>query len=287
MKSSLARISSAALVCFAFFSGPAFAQVPSVTGTPAPGLGLGAGAAGNPPSIDATGCESSREVTLRKLVPNIACDQRPIWTFPKQLAKGKHLKPFLFFSAATVALIATDPYSEPYFRNSPTFNNYKVSLIRGRNTSVATASLPLAFYLVGQATGDTYARNTGLLAGEAMADAFIADYALKGVFGRMHPSDFPVRGDFSDSWWRYPGPIDNPGSFPSGHSTLAFAVASIFSRRYPRHKWVPWVVYGATAAIGFSRVPDRAHFASDVFAGAVLGWEIGHFVPMPDAGMAH
>jgi hypothetical protein len=51
---------------------------------------------------------------------------------------------------------------------------------------------------------------------------------------------------------------------------------------------VPWVAYGAATAVGFSRITLQAHFAYDVFAGAVFGYVIRRFVVLrgPDAGFS-
>jgi membrane-associated phospholipid phosphatase len=67
------------------------------------------------------------------------------------------------------------------------------------------------------------------------------------------------------------------GSFPSGHSIAAFSVATVFARRYPTHRWLPYVAYGLAATVGFSRVSLSAHFPSDVFLGAALGVAVSRF----------
>jgi membrane-associated phospholipid phosphatase len=58
---------------------------------------------------------------------------------------------------------------------------------------------------------------------------------------------------------------------------MAFSVAGVFAQRYKRHKWVPYVAYSLATAISFSRVTTGAHFASDTFVGAALGFSISHF----------
>ena len=57
----------------------------------------------------------------------------------------------------------------------------------------------------------------------------------------------------------------------------AFAVASVTSRRYPRHRWVPYVAYGLAGVVSFSRITTSSHFLSDVFFGAALGYTVGRF----------
>ena len=71
---------------------------------------------------------------------------------------------------------------------------------------------------------------------------------------------------------RRPGNLHSYDSFPSGHATAAFALASNLSEYYPRQ--APFWYLGA-AAIGWSRVELRQHHTTDVLAGAALGYWVG------------
>lgn len=62
-------------------------------------------------------------------------------------------------------------------------------------------------------------------------------------------------------------------SFPSSHAARAFVVASVFADRYEQP--IPLIAYGTAAFISVSRVYLNEHFATDVVAGAVLGFVIG------------
>jgi membrane-associated phospholipid phosphatase len=230
------------------------------------------------PGATANSESGERQVSLKTIVPNILHDQKPIWMFPVHVAEGKHLKPTLILGGVTAALIALDPYDEPYFRNSSGFKTYKTGPLRGRNTTLAITMVPLALYLSGHMFKDSYAVHTGLLAAESIVDTQLVSLIMKGMTGRLHPSDIPPHGDFSHTWFKYPGSITNPGSFPSGHSISAFGAASVFATRYRQHRWVPWVAYGIATIVSLTRVPDQAHFPSDIFAGASLGYAITHYV---------
>jgi undecaprenyl-diphosphatase len=61
-------------------------------------------------------------------------------------------------------------------------------------------------------------------------------------------------------------------SFPSGHTTTAFAVAAALTAAVParRRTWL-----AVAAGIGASRLLLNAHFLSDILAGAVIGWWAG------------
>ena len=57
-------------------------------------------------------------------------------------------------------------------------------------------------------------------------------------------------------------------SFPSGHTTLAFATAACLAINVPRWKWVFYALATMTAV---ERVCENAHYLSDVVAGAGVG----------------
>jgi membrane-associated phospholipid phosphatase len=219
-----------------------------------------------------------RPVSWKLLAPNILHDQKPIWTFSVEVAKGQHWKPTLAVVAATAGLVALDPHDTPYFRRTSTFNQFNRAF-SGTNMAVGTAVVPLSFYAVALARKDVYGQHTALLAGEAVVDAEILTTVMKNIDRRLRPSEIPPDGDFSDSWFQGHGNVlRGRGSFPSGHTIAAFSIATVFADRYREHRWVPWVAYGLASLVGFSRITLQSHFPSDVFVGAVLGYAISHHV---------
>ncbi len=216
-------------------------------------------------------------ISLKRLPLDILHDQKTIWTFPGKLVRGEHWKPVLAVALGTAGLVALDSHTQGYFHNRPGFNSYRTGPLRGRNSTLAITLTPVAFYVTGLARHKAHSQNTGLLAAEAVADTQLVSFAMKHAFGRLTPSQVPPRGDLGDTWFKYKGSFTNGGSFPSGHSASAFAVAAVIAGRYRSHRWVPWVAYGAAAFLSLTRLPDEAHFPSDVFFGGALGYGIGHF----------
>ncbi len=66
-----------------------------------------------------------------------------------------------------------------------------------------------------------------------------------------------------------------PGSsFPSGHTTVAFATLPVLDKEFPKLKTF-WLVF--IILVGFSRLYFNYHFLSDVIGGALLGYIVGHY----------
>ncbi len=100
-------------------------------------------------------------------------------------------------------------------------------------------------------------------AGYVAADAVTS--VLKPLVGRARP----YAGDGAYHFRPFAG-TDREHSFASGHATHAFALAAGIADETHR-PWVGAVAYGTAALVGWSRVHDDAHWASDVVAGAIVG----------------
>ena len=217
-----------------------------------------------------------REVTWHTLPKDFLRDQKDIWLFPTQLARGRHWVPTLAVAGVTTGLIFADPHVMPYFRSharnlddlNDTFDAYI--------TTGEVAALPASLLVAGYMRHDSYQVGTALLAGEAYADSAVVDLAMKAVTRRKRPSDVPT-GSFEGTFFSSGKSPLKGSSFPSGHSAGVFSVATVVATRYRSHRWVPWAVYGFATAISFSRVTASAHFPSDVFLGAAIGYTVTRY----------
>jgi membrane-associated phospholipid phosphatase len=221
---------------------------------------------------------NDRSVSLREIIPNIIDDQKEIWTFPARVTHHHYWIPTVIVLAATAGLIAADPWTDKPFTTSTAFHGFN-SVFNSAATSAGIAAMPVSLYAIGLLRKDSYAANTALLAGEAVADSEIVATALKTATRRLRPEYVPPDGNLGDSFFEGPGGVGpGHGGFPSGHTIAAFSVATVMARRYGKtHRWVPYAAYGLAATIGFSRVTTLAHFPSDVFLGAALGYSVSRF----------
>ena len=127
-----------------------------------------------------------------------------------------------------------------------------------------------ASWLVARATGRTEGARSITRIGVSVCAAGAGALLVKEVVGRSRPVESPGDSDNLD-------PFSGHESFPSGHAAVAFALATAINRE---SSWqgTPWITYPLAALVGWSRVHDQQHWASDVVAGAALGTWTAHKV---------
>lgn len=126
---------------------------------------------------------------------------------------------------------------------------------------------------------------TTLLASQAYITGGTIMTVLKFLTGRTRPSYYPpgveaepqFLGPFHRKLNDANGTNEN-SSFPSGHATVAFAVATVFATEYKDKPWVPIISYTTASLIGASRITENKHWITDVMVGAALGYVTGKLV---------
>lgn len=215
-----------------------------------------------------------RQVSWKSISKDFLHDQKEIWLFPGQLAKGKYWIPTLAVVGGTAVLIASDKHTMPYFRNHQGQLDDVNDVFDAYIATAEVISVPASLLIAGYTRHDEYQVQTAILSGEAYANAAVVDLAIKAVTRRKRPIDMPVGGSFEDTFFAGGKSPFHGSAFPSGHAAGVFSVATVVASRYRNHKWVPWLAYSFAAAVSFSRVTTAAHFPSDVFLGAALGYTV-------------
>ena len=124
-------------------------------------------------------------------------------------------------------------------------------------------SLPMVIAGYGWVKGDEQTVIKGLTIEAGCLVSAVIMFGMKLVFQRERP------------FVAYPKMIDarvkeTSYSFPSGHTTGAFALATGLTLQY-RHLYVAIPSYLFAAGVGISRIYAGVHYPSDVLVGALIG----------------
>lgn len=217
------------------------------------------------PSLSPTPVTKTRTLE-HEFVKNIARDQKAIWTSPFRI-KADDVPWVAGFAATTAALIATDRHTSAWVSQNGSLSPVSRYVSWG-GTAYADAGIAGAFYFIGRATDNDRARETGLLSAEAFIDSGIVAQVLKYAADRPRPNFDNGRGTF----------FNGGVSFPSGHATSAWSVATVIAYEYWDHPAIRYGAFAAAAMVAMSRYSGRNHFLSDVFVGSAIGFYTGRYV---------
>jgi len=129
--------------------------------------------------------------------------------------------------------------------------------------SILAVATPATVILTGLTTGNKQLTIKGLEIAGGIAITEGVTAGLKYTIRRQRPFDA-----YPDLIYAHSNPTDP--SFPSGHTSVAFATATSLSMAFP--KWYVIVPsFGYATAVGYSRLRLGVHYPSDVFAGALIG----------------
>ena len=137
----------------------------------------------------------------------------------------------------------------------------------------------IAILLGGVVAHNERLRDTGFDALESsMWAAGIVTPILKRSVGRYRP--IQEHGTYAFK------PFSNAESFPSGHSTNAFALATAIAAHSDGYL-VPTIAYTLATSVAIARVNDRVHFPSDVVAGALIGRAVAKAITTRHRALKH
>jgi len=130
------------------------------------------------------------------------------------------------------------------------------------SVSPISIGAPIAVLGLGLIQKDSSLKSNGIIMVEALFVNAFTTTALKLAFKRDRPFvTYPYLDKQADA---------GSYSFPSGHTSSAFALATSMSLAFPKWYVVAPVFLYASAA-GYSRMHLGVHYPSDVLAGAIVG----------------
>ncbi len=199
-------------------------------------------------------------------------------TAPQTLFTARDAWRAAAFAGLTVAMFPLDKHIETHLRDPTTPAN---RFLDRAATGVEYLSTPGSFviggslYAFGALTGHRGVQDIGWHGTEAVLLGSGVTGLLKGLLGRARPDMLPGTRPSDFRFGRGFG-SENRTSFPSGHTTTAFAAAAAVTsevdRMWPQDSWyVGPVMYGGATLVGLSRMYHNRHWASDVALGAGIG----------------
>jgi len=157
------------------------------------------------------------------------------------------------------AALAAHPTDRHFTHSLSTNDPVENALDAGTPIGSGAAQVGAAFgaYLVGRIAGKPELAHVG-------ADLFRAQLLDTAMVQGLKLASGRTRPDGSSY------------SFPSGHTSSAFATATVLQRHYGWKVGLP--AYAVAAYVGGSRMAENRHYLSDVLFGAALGIVAGHAV---------
>ena len=212
------------------------------------------------------------DTDAKDLFHDFVVDEYRMWSSPFRLSDyDSHtmVKYGLPFMVASAALIATDHQTTTAIPPSGSQTFIWSGRISQAGAPYTLAGATGVLFLIGKATHEDHLSETGLLSLEALGHSQLIALGIKEMTQRERPME-PVQ---QDSFW------EGGSSFPSGHATGAFAVATVFAYEYGgQHIAVPIVGFSLASLVAGSRVSARQHWLSDVFVGSALGFLEGRYI---------
>ncbi len=180
--------------------------------------------------------------------------------------------------ATTVAITHFDPRIEHFFQDT-NFAHVRLgrrldaTFTRINETTLTAAGI--LSYGIGRLTGSPLITDVAFHTTEAVVTASLSAQLIRGPLGRSRPQETNYTNQYDFHWFQ--GFTNfKYRAFPSIHSGSGFAAATVIvaetNRRDLDADWyVAPVAYALAMTPGLARMYLGEHWASDIFAGAVLG----------------
>jgi membrane-associated phospholipid phosphatase len=189
------------------------------------------------------------------------------------------------FVGGTILLFPFDARMADYLQDEETrANKFFGNAATGFEVIASPGSYVIGagMYIIGRVGNYGRLQDLGLHGTEAVVVGDLVTGALKGLAGRSRPF---VSNDTNPRDFKFGAGITNSDrqSFPSGHTTSAFAAAAAVTAETGRWwpgstKFIGPLMYGGATMVGLSRMYHNKHWASDVALGAAIGTFAGQKV---------
>jgi len=184
-----------------------------------------------------------------------------------------HFTPSDWNKVGLVALGAGICYTQDtsirdYFQQNRTGNSDSAArFFMGFGNGSYTTAILVSLYVYGEFNDNDKFKRAGMLGAESMVVNAILTSSIKLTLQRPLPdSGLPY-----DTWYSKWNSIDDL-AFPSGHTSSAFACATIIATEFSDTPLIPVIAYTTASLTALSMLEANQHCASDILPGAALGY---------------
>lgn len=174
--------------------------------------------------------------------------------------------------ATTSCFLLDDEALDLMRRNQSSFNKSATRVAVEYGSGYFAVGLPAAMYISGLVFEERWMRETAVLMGSTLLLTSAITTAGKIAIGRARPY-----ADFGNHEFRPFNVHADFMSFPSGHTTTAFALSAVLAARI-KNPWASVGLYGAATAAAVSRMYTRDHWLSDVVFAAAYTTAAAHSI---------
>ena len=234
-------------------------------------------------NVNPTAYNDSTKITFRNYFVLLGNDVKQQFTFPFHAKKRDWIRFGAFVGFLYVVSYADETVSKNIvsLRNSSNAISSVSSFITNFGSTYEVYSL-LGIGTYGFVFKNEKIKTTFFLASQSYIIAGAIEGILKFLSKRQRPDYIDPQTGLSDPTFHGPfftfppkaqGTLNS--SFPSGHTTAAFAAATVYAMEYRHHPWIPIAAYSFATLVGISRLTEDKHWPTDVLFGAAIGFLSG------------
>lgn len=138
--------------------------------------------------------------------------------------------------------------------------------VTDRSVLPAAIVIPTAMFFIARSNDNNYDENSSVLLGLSEATSFLVTAGVKLTVKRERPYKI-LKNVYSDE----ASTLGDPHSFPSGHSAMAFSMATSLTLRYNDSPLLIAGMFTYASAVALGRIYLGVHYPSDVLGGMLIG----------------
>jgi len=202
-------------------------------------------------------------VVVSQVGPHDPYARDPYWTLIEH--RRIWIWPLLVLCIAMFAALPIDIALSKWFlqERAPHFVHKLTSVTEPFGNGIGVMIICCTIFLLDK----TRRRDLIFVAASSLGAGLVANLVKMSIV-RVRPYAYSFDGTVRETF----GPWLESTAFPSGHTTTAVGLAMALGLLYPRARGL---FIALAVSVGVYRVCVGAHFLSDVFAGAALGYVVG------------